>query len=359
MGFPEPQISIALIVFVLTEDGRTSTIGGEVSPLHRGGLRIDSGIHASAVAGFEAAIRAESHRCFPPRTTTSSFRPLMPRLVRGDSVVLPFWATGRLPLWSQASRVRNDAALAIARSSPSSNALERLAAELGDPSIVAEAESELRRTLASDPIVQQMVSEGARVRALAKEALVREPATEQLPPVLALLPEEFTIEQLRVAIGGVGQMSLDEVESSSNFRRRLREFIDRGLLAETGEAEGWTQKGRPPRLYRFVPGRWRDWLAERAMEPARRDQHKDARLMRLEYRDAYRADVDQSAVAMCSAAPMPEPEEPQPPPMRKITGRRVDADKPPADAGRVARLEAMLRELAAQVSELSKRRRDE
>jgi predicted ArsR family transcriptional regulator len=83
--------------------------------------------------------------------------------------------------------------------------------------------------------------------------------------VIALLPETFTLNELQQAIATTLGIHADEMESSSNFRRRLQEFVHRGVLQETSaprDAATVERAGRPPRHYRFDPVGWQRWLHE-------------------------------------------------------------------------------------------------
>ena len=269
---PAISLSLALVVFVVISDGdggaRVGTIGGDIlSPNEMGGIDIRGGM-----AGFDPRAhnlsdylaRAVGWR-LPPGAVTSRIRPLMPRMVSPTSVVLPLWTTGRI---SEAD------ARSPAFGGPGLNGLHRLAHVLRDGSIVTEANSEFRRALAADPLSHQMLGEGARLRALAMDELARESMADELPPIFALLPEVFTIEQLRNAISQVAHRPEFEAESSSNFRRRIVEFVKYGVLIEVNEPDPTRQKGRPAMRYRFVPQAWRRWLETRTNEPTMREMHQ-------------------------------------------------------------------------------------
>jgi hypothetical protein len=119
-----------------------------------------------------------------------------------------------------------------------------------------------------------MLGEGARLRALAMDELARESMADELPPIFALLPEVFTIEHLRSAISQVAHRPELEAESSSNFRRRIMEFLKYGVLVEVGDVDVTRQKGRPAMRYRFAAHAWRRWLSTRSTEPTMREMHQ-------------------------------------------------------------------------------------
>jgi hypothetical protein len=271
MGLLEPRLSFALVVFVLSPDGELDTIGGEPVSARELGM-----VHGGASAGDVGAALLRGTPWEPVRgVTTARLRPLMPRVSRRGEVVVPMWTSGRFPaggVWDLSSRFGGPL---------HGRALERLAESLGDPSLVAEAQVEFRRALASDPLSHQMVGEGVRLRGLALDGLEEIRAQEiraqelsargmggfapsdgrpPLPPLLALLPAEFTIEQLRVAVRRVARIDEEELESASNFRRRIAEFVEARVLVEVGDVEDAKQKGRPAKLYRFDAESWSGWL---------------------------------------------------------------------------------------------------
>jgi hypothetical protein len=271
MGLLEPRLSFALVVFVLSPDGELDTIGGEPVSARELGM-----VHGGASAGDVGAALLRGTPWEPVRgVTTARLRPLMPRVGRRGEVVVPMWTSGRFPaggVWDLSSRFGGPL---------HGRALERLAELLGDPSLVSEAQVEFRRALASDPLSHQMVGEGVRLRGLALDGLEEIRAQEiraqemsargmvgfapsdgrpPLPPLLALLPAEFTIEQLRVAVRRVARIDEEELESASNFRRRIAEFVEARVLVEVGDVEDAKQKGRPAKLYRFDAERWHGWL---------------------------------------------------------------------------------------------------
>jgi hypothetical protein len=272
---PPTRLSFALVIFVLAPGGHIATIGGQelteghVAPLPGRG------------AGLADMVRNHMERVLPPDTITSRLRPLMPRL-RGDGVVvLPLWATGRLPsveVWR--------ATLGRIADRPF-DALGRLADQLHDPSLVTEAHSEFRRALASDPVSHQLMSEGGRLRALAMDELDAASARELgIPPVFGLLPDRFTIEHLQLAVTQAARLHEGDIQKSSNFRRRLVEFIDFGVLERTEGVVPTDAKGRPPQLYRFNRERWMAWLLAR-----RGDHEPSPRVLRM-HRSVLARDAD-------------------------------------------------------------------
>lgn len=275
MGMPPTRLSFALVIFVLAPGGHIATIGGQelteghVAPLPGRG------------AGLADMVRNHMERVLPPDTITSRLRPLMPRL-RGDGVVvLPLWATGRLPsveVWR--------ATLGRIADRPF-DALGRLADQLHDPSLVTEAHSEFRRALASDPVSHQLMSEGGRLRALAMDELDAASARELgIPPVFGLLPDRFTIEHLQLAVTQAARLHEGDIQKSSNFRRRLVEFIDFGVLERTEGVVPTDAKGRPPQLFRFNRERWMAWLLAR-----RGDHEPSPRVLRM-HRSVLARDAD-------------------------------------------------------------------
>ena len=271
MGFVEPRISVALIVFVLSPEGELDTVGGDPVPARMLGF----GDRRAPAGDLEAALR----RAMPWEglrgVVASRLRPLTPRLLRHGEMVMPMWASGCLPPGGVEALPPGRSGDVYRR------ALERLSLHLDDASIVAEAHAELRRALAADPVSHQMVGEGVRLRGLALDGLdelrLRDRAAidsgeapygayprprvrAPLPPLLALLPSEFTIEQLRAVVGRVARLDEDELESASNFRRRIAELLEARVLVEIGDVEDAKQKGRPAKLYRFDAESWSGWL---------------------------------------------------------------------------------------------------
>ena len=271
MGVVEPRISVALIVFVLSPEGELDTVGGDPVPARMLGF----GDRRAPAGDLEAALL----RAMPWEglrgVVASRLRPLTPRLLRHGEMVMPMWASGCLPPGGVEALPPGRSGDVYRR------ALERLSLHLDDASIVAEAHAELRRALASDPVSHQMVGEGVRLRGLALDGLdelrLRDRAAidsgeapygayprprvrAPLPPLLALLPSEFTIEQLRAAVRRVARLDEEELESASNFRRRIAELLEARVLVEVGDVEDAKQKGRPAKLYRFDAESWSGWL---------------------------------------------------------------------------------------------------
>ena len=252
MGMPPLQISFALVVFVLTPEGTVATIGGQeltegyAAPLPRRGQ------------GIAGVVRESVERLLPAGTITSRIRPLMPRLRRDGLVVLPLWATGRLP------EGEHLAALVSRTPVRPFDALGRLADQLHDHTLVDEAHSEFRRALASDPVSHQLMSEGGRLRALAMDELdLIKNREDGIPPVFGLLPKQFTIEQLQLAVRQAARLLPEDIQKSSNFRRRLVELTELGVLERTYGTAPTDARGRPPQFYRFNPDRWIEWLQAR------------------------------------------------------------------------------------------------
>ncbi|MFM7134897.1 MAG: hypothetical protein ACKO0W_11330 [Planctomycetota bacterium] len=254
MGLPTLRFSYAIVVFVLADDGRTETIGGQIEASNE--------LAAAAARGraLPRLIEDEVRRFLPRGAMRTRVRPLMPRFSDPTTVVLPLWTFGRVDADWRGARLGDGGTGDDLRF----GAIERLAARIGDLSLVAEAGAEFRRALLSDPMTHQMIPDAARLRALARDESDRDGAHDELPPIFAMLPDLFTIEELRGALRCLGHAVDDGVESSSNFRRRVAEFLEQGVLVDAGEVGDWQQKGRPPRLYRFVHPRWLHWLRRRA-----------------------------------------------------------------------------------------------
>jgi len=262
MQSPRPRnISIALIVFVLTPSGDVDTIAVaptdlddllERSSAAQGSVAVTSSLGGGRLSDqLRDAIRSR----LPSVVLPARMRPLTPRILRDGAICIPLWTTGR-PV--DAGAVGSDGGLA------------NLSRAIGDPTLTSEAKTEFRRMLASDPMAHQMVGEATRARALAADEALREPSPDEVPPIFALLPMVFTIDQLRVAASQLVVAAGSEIERPSNFRRRVSEFIESGVVVDCGDAVGASHRGRPPRLYRFDPAGWQEWLFRRS-QPHRSD----------------------------------------------------------------------------------------
>jgi hypothetical protein len=131
------------------------------------------------------------------------------------------------------------------------------------------------------------MSEGGRLRALAMDELDAASARELgIPPVFGLLPDRFTIEHLQLAVTQAARLHEGDIQKSSNFRRRLVEFIDFGVLERTEGVVPTDAKGRPPQLYRFNRERWMAWLLAR-----RGDHEPSPRVLRM-HRSVLARDAD-------------------------------------------------------------------
>jgi hypothetical protein len=206
---------------------------------------------------FARVIRRATLAELPEGTNITSIRALIPRMFSLDRVVIPLWATGSVP--------RHALETLLAHARPNAGALERLSRELRDPSLVAEANRAFRQALAADPMVHQLVGDATRLRALSAEVIERASRPLERPLIASMLPELFTIDQLRFAVSQIAVAAGREVESSSNFRRRLSDLMECGVLVDAGESHEVEQRGRPPRLYRFELARWAGWLAQKAV----------------------------------------------------------------------------------------------
>lgn len=366
MGIPpstsQPSLSVALVIFVLTPEGRVETLGGEeltsgrMAPIRAGGPDISH------------IIRREVEAVLPVGTVTSRIRPLMPRLRGTEAVTLPLWATGRVP--ESVFRAGGVGELRGLRF----GALERLALSLRDESLVAEARSEFRRALASDPVSHQLMGDATRLRALAVDELARESlAGDEMPPIFGLLPRAFTLDELHMAVNEAAHLPSGEVEKSTNFRRRLVDLVRDGVLAEVGERSGPEQRGRPAKLYAFSVDGWRLWLS-------RQHRAMDARIeSRMERLPSVRMHADRVFYARAApsrpveearaddpaidASPVP-PDRLDPallkPSVHRSAARMAPpnrAETAPEEQSRVDRLESMMRELMQQVAHLKKPRR--
>jgi hypothetical protein len=271
MGIPTSQLHAALVVFLLTPEGDIVTVGGvrirvQDLMLHsglagrgeRGGDRdaIERAVPDSEPE-FARVIRRATLAELPEGTSITSIRALVPRMFSLDRVVIPLWATGSVP--------RHTLETLLAHTRPNAGALERLSRELRDPSLVAEANRAFRQALAADPMVHQLVGDATRLRALSAEVIERASRPLERPLIASMLPELFTIDQLRFAVSQIAVAAGREVESSSNFRRRLSDLMEFGVLVDAGESHEIEQRGRPPRLYRFELARWAGWLAQKAV----------------------------------------------------------------------------------------------
>ena len=344
---PQPSfpIAIALVLFVMRDGGEVVTVGGDMDRA--------AGVVPAPWPGcdLQRLVFDTASAVLPPRTVSSRFHPLMPRMHRSGSIVLPFWATGRLPAdgaWMRPLETR---------------ALERLAEELGDPGIVTEANGEFRRALATDLLSHKMVQEPLRVQALASEEARRLQRDSEVPSIVALLPEEFTIEQLRAAVAESVRLRPDEAESSSNFRRRIEELVSLRVLEPAPYREESKAKGRPAQLYSFNARAWRVWLERlggkepsRAQRPARRPATQDfvpTAEMRFSLESPPRFIGDALRGGGQGAASHASPRNPQSP------VPRVPAPERPADSSRVDELESMVRLLMRKVERLSDSRSGE
>lgn len=329
MGIPPLQLSFALVVFVLTPEGRIATIGGQeltqghvMGPPRRG----------LTIAGL---VKDHMDRILPAGTITSRLRPLMPRLGRDGRVVVPLWATGRLP---------NDAEWAGLgdRTEPRRHdALERLADQLQDESLIDEAHSEFRRALASDPVSHQLMSESGRLRALAMDELDWTASREDgIPPVFGLLPERFTIEQLQLAVTQAARLHPGDIQKSSNFRRRLVELTELGVLEKTSDTAASEVRGRPPQMFRFNRARWLAWLETRRGDA----RPGSARRWELERQRDFLPSMPDAAMAFMRPLRSPG-----------IARRSMmAAPTPPRPDDRVERLEGMMRAMMNEIADLRK-----
>lgn len=273
MGFPAPRISLSLIVFVFTADDRLETVGGRIVEFHHFPSLTRGREPSNEVPNSTDAnepIRRMLLDSLPSGTLPSRIYPLMPRVRDDASVFLPYWAAGRL----NASTARGRAE--AHGDSLQLDALERLARLVRDDSLVHEARSEFRRAVAMDPVSMRLISDTARAGIVATAESERrrdrdcdrggDSEQSEYPPLFALLPEQFTIDELHRAILRAAQLSGEEFESSNNFRRRLKELLDTEVLVDLGQAGDEGSKGRAPRLYRFDKRNWRVWIERNSFD---------------------------------------------------------------------------------------------
>ncbi len=328
---PQPQssLSVALVLFILTPEGKVETVGGE--ELTAGRMAPVS----ARTTDLSSIIQREMKSVLPLGTITSRMRPLMPRLRADGVVVLPVWATGRFA----ESEFGNDAART--NRGFAFGALERLAASLNDPSLVVEAQGEFRRALAADPVSHQLLGEATRMRALAMDELARQPSAEEMPPLLGMLPPAFTLDQLHLALNEAAHLQASDAQKSTNFRRRVVDLMQAGVLIDDGDRAMSDQRGRPAKLYRFSLRGWRNWLEGRGAEA--REFSRYEQRWALEAREApfdprqefeknsFESRLPPSRLALSNAAPEGEP-----------------------GAERVARLESLVRTMRDDLAKLMK-----
>jgi ADP-ribose pyrophosphatase YjhB (NUDIX family) len=73
-----------------------------------------------------------------------------------------------------------------------------------------------------------------------------------------LMPETFTLPELRAVYAAILDPSIDRL-NTSNFKRAFRDLFEMGALVPTGQRADAEGKGRPGDLYRFsgpVSGTW-------------------------------------------------------------------------------------------------------
>jgi hypothetical protein len=182
------------------------------------------------------------------------FRHLPPRPWPPEALLLTVWATGR-----RAGQANTPAY------PPLSEALESIGRRIGDPSFAAESAAAIRGASSSDPFLHRSLGEEARLRAAAEEELHAPPGRD-LPAAIAILPPTFSLTELQTAIAALVGRPVKDLESTSNFRRRIQEFLHRGVLVEDESGPSPSDRersGRPPRRYRFDPEAWRRWLLQR------------------------------------------------------------------------------------------------
>lgn len=330
---PSSPLSVALIVFVLTPNGRVDTIGGQQLTANRV-ARVQPGESTAET------IRRQMREALPDGTITSRIRPLMPRNHNG-MVVLPVWATGRLPEgFLRGAAAPGIQAGALELGVLQLGALERLAQALGDRSLRSEAHAEFRRALAADPVSHQLLGERARLRALAEDESEREPVEDEIPPIFGLLPTRFSLDELHAAVNQAARLPVGEEERSTNFRRRLTDLTDAGVLRETGEKLSADQPGRPAMLYHFDHHGWRRWLERQG------GRGSVASFQSFESRVGNGSPRSKRSI----------PESHLELPLRGEAAKPTNARE--ASDARVERLESMMQGLMDEIAELRKARRE-
>ena len=294
-----PEIHATLLVFVLGPAGRVEVVASRPMPAALAG-RTAQRFVGGGDSAFVRRAEEEFRRQFAGLEVTSRVRPLLPRVNGAGRVLLPLWAMGR-PEGRLAPSVLDDAdgeQAHVLRRARDMSALDEIELDLGDRSLRAEAESEFRRALAADPLALQMVGEEVRMRTLASDEVSRAVESDARPPVLALLPEHFTIDELRLALASATTRMGEKGESSSNFRRRTHELVAARVLQEVGEfgramprgaGEAPERAGRRPRLHRFDPAAWMAWLTRKARQSASVVGPDDAKPRSVARRAAMRA----------------------------------------------------------------------
>jgi len=246
MGIPPFQPVLLPAIFTMAP-GATHLSALRIRPIPLTADRLD------ALPGRSDPAAWISHMLAPhlgSARLTSRVHPMLPRMTRFGQLGIPVWATARAPGFEEAVDPHF--------------ALDELGGELGDPRFASHVMATVRAALATEPFAQRIVGEDLRMLALKEDRLSSDPTGDR-PTVIALLPETFTLNELQQAIAATLGIHPDEMESSSNFRRRLQEFVHRGVLEEAPsprDAAPAERAGRPPRHYRFEPTEWRRWLRE-------------------------------------------------------------------------------------------------
>jgi hypothetical protein len=181
----------------------------------------------------------------------SRFQTLEVRPVPPQSLYLTVWAAGR----STGGEAR-----------PLEETLATVGMRFRDPTFARSALSAIRRALVADPFLSRALGESARLRA-AGEVDVPGAAGRETPAVIGLLPSTFSLAELHRAVASLVGRPANELESASNFRRRIQELVHRDVLVEDNPDPSPADRertGRPPRHFRFNPEGWRRWLLMRA-----------------------------------------------------------------------------------------------
>lgn len=246
MGVPPFQPVLLPAIFTMTP-GATHLTALRTRPIPLSADRLDALPGRGDPAGWIAQVLAPH---LGSARLTSRVHPMLPRMTRFGQLGIPVWAIARAPRFEETADPHF--------------ALDALGGELGDGRFAAHVMSTVRAALATEPFAQRIVGDDLRMLALKEDRLSSDPTGDR-PTVIALLPETFTLNELQQAIAATLGIHPDEMESSSNFRRRLQEFVHRGVLQEAPsprEAAPAERAGRPPRHYRFDPEEWRRWLRE-------------------------------------------------------------------------------------------------
>ena len=358
MGFPSPQPFLVPTILVLHH------ASGELRAASPEPIRIRTDMamelggrrrlrtHEPSAGWLMGAIR-ESLPDIEPAPTLHA---LLPRLSADGTLALPVWGVGR--------QITSESRPQVTTLRDPEHALAALGRDAFDHAFAREALAMIRRALAADPFLQRIAGDSLRMRAAATDQMQTDREPES-PAVIGLLPETFSINELQQTIGAALGVSAGAMESGSNFRRRIQEFVTLGVLREMpGEGEtrpGPERVGRPPRRYSFDRVAWWHWLARRSLHrkdgfaDMLADQHIEFQGSRieppgvvqsrmaegLEWPQDLRRRVAMSSKSLHRLAPPPNPIDPEMPSL----AREAEGES------RLARLEAMMQKLLARLKD--------